>query len=35
MMLQTRWSAEAWPQVKAFRKTLALGSEIGARGGSN
>jgi len=24
-MLQTRWSAEAWPQVKAeFKKALAL-----------
>jgi len=28
-MLTTRWSAEAWPQVKAeFKKALALRSEI-------
>ena len=33
VMLQTRWSAEAWPQVKAeFTKALALRSEI-RRGG--
>jgi hypothetical protein len=29
VMLQTRWSGEAWPQVKAeFTKALALGSQI-------
>jgi hypothetical protein len=28
-MLHTRWSAEAWPQVKAeFKKALALRSQI-------
>ena len=28
-MLHERWSAEAWPQVKAeFRKALALRSQI-------
>jgi hypothetical protein len=28
-MLHTRWSAEAWPQVKAeFTKALALRSQI-------
>jgi hypothetical protein len=28
-MLQTCWSAEAWPQVKAeFKKALALRSQI-------
>src|SRR3989442_11608384 len=34
-MLTTRWSAEAWPQVKTeFTKALALKSQFGARGGS-
>jgi len=29
VMLQTRWSTEAWPQVKAeFKKALALRSQI-------
>ena len=29
VMLQTRWSAEAWSQVRVeFRKALALRSEI-------
>jgi hypothetical protein len=29
VMLQTRWSAEAWAQVRIeFRRTLALRSEI-------
>ena len=29
VMLQTRWSAEAWPKVKAeFKKALALRSQI-------
>jgi hypothetical protein len=29
VMLHTRWSAEAWPQVKAeFTKALALNSQI-------
>jgi len=33
-MLTTRWSAEAWPQVKAeFKKALALRSRSGARDG--
>jgi len=28
-MLHTRWSAEAWPQVKVeFKKALALRSQI-------
>jgi len=32
VMLQTRWSAEAWSQVKAeFKKTLALRSQILSR----
>jgi hypothetical protein len=32
-MLTTRWSAEAWPQVKAeFKKALALRSKDPARG---
>jgi len=35
-MLQTRWSAEAWPQVKAeFTKALALRSQIRRAGGFN
>jgi hypothetical protein len=34
-MLHTRWSAEAWPQVKAeFTKAIALRSEIRRAGGS-
>ena len=34
-MLHERWSAEAWPQVKAeFKKALALKSQIGAPAGS-
>jgi hypothetical protein len=33
VMLHTRWSTEAWPQVKAeFNKVLALRSEISAGG---
>src|SRR4030095_12148770 len=33
VMLQTRWSAEAWAQVRVeFRKALALRSEIGRAG---
>ena len=33
-MLTARWSAEAWPQVKAeFKKALALRSRSGARDG--
>jgi hypothetical protein len=36
VMLQTRWSAEAWPQVKAaFAKTLALRSYIRLAGRFN
>ena len=35
-MLQTRWSAEAWPQVKAeFKKALALRSQIRRAGWFN
>ena len=35
-MLHTRWSAEAWPQVKAeFRKALALKSQIRRAGWFN
>jgi hypothetical protein len=35
-MLTTRWSAEAWPQVKAeFKKALALRSEIRRAGWFN
>src|SRR2546428_5412711 len=35
VMLQTRWSAEAWSQVRVeFRKALALGARSDARGGS-
>jgi len=35
-MLQTRWSTEAWPQVKAeFAKTLALRSQIRRAGWFN
>ena len=35
-MLQTRWSAEAWPQVKAeFKKALALKSQIRRAGWFN
>jgi hypothetical protein len=35
-MLHTRWSAEAWPKVKAeFTKALALGSEIRRAGWFN
>jgi hypothetical protein len=34
-MLHERWSAEAWPQVKAeFKRALALRSQIRGRGGS-
>jgi hypothetical protein len=34
-MLQTRWSAEAWSQVRVeFRRALALRSGSGARAGS-
>jgi hypothetical protein len=33
VMLHTRWSAEAWVQVRVeFRKALALRSQIRARG---
>jgi len=36
LMLQTRWSAEAWPQVKAeFKKALALRSQIRRAGWFN
>jgi hypothetical protein len=36
VMLHTRWSAEAWPQVKAeFEKALALRSEIRRAGWFN
>ena len=36
VMLQTRWSAEAWPQVKArFEKALALRSQIRRAGWFN
>ena len=36
VMLQTRWGAEAWPQVKAeFEKALALRSEIRRAGWFN
>ena len=35
-MLHTRWSAEAWPQVKAeFKKALALKSQIRRAGWFN
>ena len=35
-MLHERWSAEAWPQVKAeFKKALALRSEIRRAGWFN
>ena len=35
-MLTTRWSAEAWPQVKTeFKKALALRSEIRRAGWFN
>ncbi len=35
-MLTTRWSAEAWPQVKAeFKKALALKSQIRRAGWFN
>ena len=35
-MRQTRWSAEAWPQVKAeFKKALALRIEIRRAGWFN
>ena len=35
VMLHTRWSAEAWPQVKAeFKKALALKSQIRRAPGS-
>jgi hypothetical protein len=35
MMVQTRWSAEAWPQVKAeLQEALALRSEIRRADGS-
>ena len=35
-MLTTRWSAEAWPHVKAeFKKALALRSEIRRAGWFN
>jgi len=35
-MLQTRWSAEVWPQVKAeFTKALVLRSEIRRAGWFN
>ena len=36
VMLHTRWSAEAWPQVKAeFKKALALKSQIRRAGWFN
>ena len=36
VMLHTRWSAEAWPQVKAeFTKALALKSQIRRAGWFN
>ena len=36
VMLHTRWSAEAWPQVKAeFNKALALKSQIRRAGWFN
>ena len=36
VMLQTRWSAEAWSQVRVeFRKALALRSEIRRAGWFN
>jgi hypothetical protein len=36
VMLQTRWSAEAWAQVKAdFAKALALRSQIRRAGWFN
>ena len=36
VMLQTRWSAEAWSQVKAeFKKALALRSQIRRAGWFN
>jgi len=36
VMLQTRWNAEAWPQVKAeFTKALALRSHIWRAGRFN
>ena len=35
VMLHTRWSAEAWPQVRVeFRKALALRSETQRAGDS-
>jgi len=35
VMLQTRWSAEAWSQVRVeFRRALALRSEIRRAAGS-
>ena len=35
VMLRTRWSTEAWPQVRAeFKKALALRSQIRRAGGS-
>jgi len=35
-MLTTRWSAEAWPQVKAeFKEALALKSQIRRAGWFN
>jgi len=35
-MLRERWSAEAWPQVKAaFKKTLAMRSQIRRAGWFN
>jgi hypothetical protein len=36
VMLQTRWSAEAWSQVRVeFRRALACGATSDARAGSN
>ena len=35
-MLHTRWSAEAWPQIRVeFRKALALSSQIRRAGWFN
>jgi len=35
VMLQTRWSAEAWDQVRnEFKRAVALRARSGARGGS-
>jgi hypothetical protein len=35
VMLHTRWSAEAWAQVRLeFRRALACGARSGARAGS-